>query len=147
MNEAVTRTNACLAAWKHHRADVARHQGNAMTEPVSNGIRGFFLGAVMALGCLPATADPAEDHRILGWTLATQQCSQCHAIGKGAGTGDFAGPDFTAVAAMPSTTGMALNVFLQSHHQHMPSVRLDRDEMDAVIDYILSLRAAEPVVR
>jgi len=41
---------------------------------------------------------------------------------------------------MPSTTGLALNLFLQSHRQWMPSIRLDRDEMDAVIDYILSLK-------
>ena len=118
-----------------------------MTKPTSNGIRRFVLGAVMAMGCLQATASPVEDHRIRGLTLATQQCSQCHAIGKGAGTGVFTGPDFTVVAAMPSTTGMALNVFLQSHHRTMPSLRLDRDEMDAVIDYILSLKAAEPAVR
>ena len=58
--------------------------------------------------------------------------------------GGRVGPAFTTIAAMPSTTGLALNVFLQSHHQWMPSVRLDRDEMDAVIDYILSLKAAEP---
>jgi hypothetical protein len=41
---------------------------------------------------------------------------------------------------MPSTTGPALAVFLQSHHERMPSLRPDRDEMDAVIDYILSLK-------
>lgn len=48
---------------------------------------------------------------------------------------------------MPSTTGPALNVFLQSHHRRMPSLRLDRDELDAVIDYILSLKEAEAVQR
>ena len=88
-----------------------------------------------------------ENHRIRGWTLAAENCSQCHAIGKGAGAGVFAGPGFTAVAAMPSTTGMALNVFLQTHHPGMPGVRLDREEMDAVIDYIFSLKAAEPISR
>lgn len=118
-----------------------------MTKPSSSGICGFVLGALMTMDCLQAAAAPLEDHRIQGWTLATQQCSQCHAIGRGAGAGAFAGPDFTAVAAMPSTTGMALNVFLQSHHQNMPSIRLDRDEMDAVIDYILSLKTAEAAGR
>jgi hypothetical protein len=48
---------------------------------------------------------------------------------------------------MPSTTGMALDVFLPSQHPSMSSVRLDRDKMDAVIDYILSLKAAEPAGR
>ncbi|MGU3340770.1 hypothetical protein ACLBXJ_22370 [Methylobacterium mesophilicum] len=42
---------------------------------------------------------------------------------------------------MPSTTGPALYVFLQSHHDRMPSLRLDREETIAVIDYILSLKA------
>lgn len=94
-----------------------------------------------------AAAAPIENHRIRGWTLATENCSRCHVIGNGVQEGGSIGPAFKAVAAMPSTTGMALNVFLQSHHPSMPSVRLDRDEMDAVIDYILSLKAAEPTGR
>lgn len=94
-----------------------------------------------------AVAAPVENHRIRGWTLAAENCSQCHVIGNGAQVGGYIGPAFTAVAAMPSTTGMALNVFLRSHHQRMPSVRLDRDEMDAVIDYILSLKSVRPADR
>lgn len=89
-----------------------------------------------------AVAAPVENHRIRGWTLAAENCSQCHVIGNGAQMGGDIGPAFPAVAAMPSTTGLALNVFLQSHHRRMPSVRLDRDEMDAIIDYILSLNPA-----
>ena len=38
---------------------------------------------------------------------------------------------------MQSTTGPALGVVLQSHHEQMPSRRLDRDEMEAVIDFSL----------
>ena len=118
-----------------------------MAKSVSRKVGQAGLIALSVSMAPQAFAGPVEDHRVLGWTLATQQCSQCHAIGKGDGAGEFAGPSFTAVAAMPSTTGMALNVFLQSHHPSMPSVRLDRDEMDAVIDYILSLKAAEPTGR
>ena len=101
----------------------------------------------LAIAQQAAAGSDMENHRIRGWTLAAENCSQCHAIGKGAGAGVFAGPSFTSVAGMPSTTGMALNVFLRSQHPSMPSVRLDRDEMDAVIDYILSLKAAEPAGR
>jgi mono/diheme cytochrome c family protein len=111
---------------------------------------GWGLGIVAVLSLLVAQhamAAPVENHRIRGWTLAAENCSQCHVIGNGAQVGGDIGPAFTAVAAMPSTTGMALNVFLQSHHQRMPSLRPDRDEMDAVIDYILSLKAAEPTGR
>ncbi|MBX9930556.1 MAG: hypothetical protein K2Y56_03305 [Methylobacterium sp.] len=42
---------------------------------------------------------------------------------------------------MPPTAGWALNVFLRSHYQGTPSIRLDRDEMDAVIDDILTLKS------
>ncbi|KQO74823.1 hypothetical protein [Methylobacterium sp. Leaf89] len=98
--------------------------------------------AAVTLG-FTATAGPGEDHRIRGWTVAAQLCSRCHVIGREPQDGGHVGPDFRTIAAMPSTTGVALNVFLQSHHQWMPSVRLDRDELDAVIDYVLSLKTAE----
>jgi mono/diheme cytochrome c family protein len=118
---------------------------DGMIRPLTNGM-GLVVALTLSLAIAQqAAADPAmENHCIRGWTLAAENCSQCHAIGTGAGAGVFAGPSFTAVAAMPSTTGMALDVFLQSHHPSMPSIRLDRDEMDAVIDYILSLKVAAP---
>ena len=101
-------------------------------------------GLLVSRAGLPASAGSAEDHRIRGWTVAAQLCSQCHVIGREPQEGGFVGPSFVGIAHMPSTTGLALNVVLQSHHQRMPSLRLDRDEMDAVIDYILSLKASEP---
>lgn len=110
-----------------------------MTVPFRSGLA---IAALLIPVGLHAVAAPIENHRVRGWTLAAENCSQCHVIGNGAQVGGDIGPAFTAVALMPSTTGMALNVFLQSHHQRMPSVRLDRDEMDAIIDYILSLNPA-----
>lgn len=101
----------------------------------------ILAGMLASYADVPASAGTAEDHRIRGWTVAAQLCSQCHVIGREPQEGGFVGPSFVGVADMPSTTGPALNVFLQSHHDRMPSLRLDRDEMDAVIDYILSLKA------
>ncbi|SDA28943.1 Cytochrome c, mono-and diheme variants [Methylobacterium sp. UNC378MF] len=112
-----------------------------MTFP-SRAFRSAVLGALLAVGTDASAAGPAEDHRIRGWAIATQLCSQCHVIGRASQPGAFVGPAFVRVAEMPSTTGPALAVFLQSHHARMPSLRLDRDEMDAVIDYILSLKRA-----
>ncbi|MBP2492801.1 mono/diheme cytochrome c family protein [Methylobacterium sp. PvP062] len=99
------------------------------------------LAASLAACAGAPAAGPEEDHRVRGWAIAAQHCSECHVIGRTSQPGAFAGPAFLRVANMPSTTGPALAVFLQSHHQRMPSLRLDRDEMDAVIDYILSLKA------
>jgi mono/diheme cytochrome c family protein len=105
--------------------------------------RAAALAGFLAAGTGASAASAGEDHRIRGWTIAAQLCSQCHVVGRAPQAGEFVGPAFLRVANMPSTTGPALNVFLQSHHQRMPSLRLDRDEMDAVIDYILSLKEAE----
>lgn len=104
----------------------------------------ILAGLLIARACDPASAASAEDRRVRGWTVAAQLCSQCHVIGREPQEGGFVGPSFVGIAHMPSTTGLALTVFLQSHHQRMPSLRLDRDEMDAVIDDILSLKAPEP---
>lgn len=115
-----------------------------MTEAASFRIGKLALSGLAAvILSFPATAVPGEDHRARGWTVAAQLCSRCHVIGREPQEGGHVGPDFPTIAAMPSTTGVALNVFLQSHHQWMPSVRLDRDEMDAVIDDILSLPETE----
>lgn len=110
---------------------------------------GYRARRATALACLawciadgPAAADPAGNHRVRGWTIATQLCSPCHIIGRGPQAGEFSDPAFLRVANMRSTTGPALAVFLRSHHERMPSLRLDRDEMDAVIDDILSLKGA-----
>ena len=104
-------------------------------------------GLLSALTILPAAGGQVEDHRVRGWTIATQLCSECHVIGRASQAGELPGPAFLRVANMPSTTGPALAVFLQSHHRQMPSIRLDRDEMNAVIEYILSLKAPQPHVR
>ncbi|MHB2205295.1 c-type cytochrome [Methylobacterium sp. CM6257] len=109
-----------------------------MTFP-SSAVRAVALAGLLAASAgVPASS--AEDYRVGGRTVAEQLCSQCHVIGREPQAGEFVGPAFLRVANMPSTTALSLNVFLQSHHQQMPSLRLDRDEMDAVIDYILSLK-------
>ena len=116
-----------------------------MTAPSPRRSGTLALGSLLAafVGS-PVMAGGIEDRRVRGWTIATQLCSQCHVIGRGSQAGEFSGPAFLRVANMPSTTGPALAVFLQSHHERMPSLRPDRDEMDAVIDYILSLKRAPP---
>ncbi len=102
------------------------------------------LAAMLTAGtCLPAAGADAGRGRI----LAVQLCSRCHVIGREQTAGGFVGPSFVGIAAMPSTTGLALSVFLQNHHQRMPSLRLERDERDAIIDYILSLKAGQPATR
>ena len=115
-----------------------------MTSSIRTVRTAILAGLLIARACDPASAASAEDRRVRGWTVAAQLCSQCHVIGREPQEGGFVGPSFVSIAHMPSTTGLALNVVLQSHHQRMPSLRLHRDEMDAVIDDILGLKASEP---
>ncbi len=79
-----------------------------------------------------------------GRRIARESCSQCHLVegdekrvSPGPG---MQGPAFAAVAAMPSTTSVAIKVFLKTPHANMPDIMLSEDEIDALAIYILSLR-------
>lgn len=98
---------------------------------------------LLCVAALPAAAlaQVPRDLAPAGRQLAQQWCSSCHAVGPGQQPpqGD-ATPAFASVAAMPSTTEMSLRVFLQTPHAGMPNFQLSREQTDAVVTYILSLR-------
>lgn len=78
---------------------------------------------------------------VAGHQLAATWCASCHAIDPAPQTGDDNGaPAFSAVAAMPSTTPMALAAFLRTPHSRMPDLQLSRNEVADLSAYILSLR-------
>ncbi|MFH6782033.1 MULTISPECIES: c-type cytochrome [Methylobacterium] len=121
-----------------------------MSPRPSAALRAMLVAALVPPGAsiqlaFPEAALAADAAR--GQLLAVQLCSACHAVGREQNAGGFVGPSFVGIATMPSTTGLALSVFLQSHHQRMPSLRLERDERDAIIDYILSLKAGPRAAR
>jgi mono/diheme cytochrome c family protein len=91
--------------------------------------------AAAALAQVPPDLAPA------GRQLAQQWCSACHAVtpAQPPPQGD-ATPSFAAVAARASTTEMSLRVFLQTPHAGMPNFQLSREQTDAVVAHILSLR-------
>ena len=99
----------------------------------------------LALISLVATASPAFAQAggdpTRGRHLAEAWCSGCHIVAPTDQQGTSNGaPPFAAVARMPSTTLMALRVFLQSSHPPMPDLRLTAGQIDDVAAYILSLR-------
>ena len=88
--------------------------------------------ALVLLGLVaPASAQPALD----GATIARDVCAPCHSEAKGGPA-----PSFSAIARMPSTTRTAITVFLKTPHAPMPNIMLSEDEIDALADFILSLR-------
>jgi cytochrome c len=81
-----------------------------------------------------------------GRRLAETWCSTCHMVTPAQSQATSNGaPPFTAIAAQTAITPLALRAFLQTPHHRMPDLHLDRNEIDDVSDYILSLR--KPQVR
>ena len=84
---------------------------------------------------------PATESVQAGRKLAEAWCSSCHAIDAGGSRAQTTtAPDFVAVANMPSTTELALTVFLQSSHPTMPNVVLTAEQRGDLVNYILSLK-------
>jgi cytochrome c len=85
-------------------------------------------------------ASQNTDSVVEGHRLAEAWCTACHAIdSKAAGTAN-AVPDFSAIANQPSTTELALKVFLRSNHRNMPNLVLNTEQADDIVAYILSLK-------
>ena len=108
------------------------------------------LTLILALGLMAISAsglahaqevgDPVEGKRI-----AANTCSSCHQIDVHLhdSTSDPI-PSFQAIAAMPSTTMLAISVFLRTSHNVMPNIRLTENQITDISAYILSLRDQSP---
>ncbi len=73
---------------------------------------------------------------VAGKQLAEGRCLECH----GTQNASHKAPAFSAIAAMPSTTAQALDVFLRTSHPTMPNLILSGTDRGDLIAYILSLR-------
>jgi mono/diheme cytochrome c family protein len=103
---------------------------------VSMALLALCLIGLRAATGAAAGADSAESGR----KLVEAWCKNCHAIEpRTAGTMNAA-PDFAAVANMPSTTELALKVFLRTSHPNMPNLVLTPEQTDDIVNYILSLK-------
>jgi cytochrome c len=85
-------------------------------------------------------AAPESDSAASGHKLAEAWCKACHAVEPRTAGTPAAAPDFATVANQPSTTELALKVFLRSNHPSMPNLVLTPEQTDAIVSYILSLK-------
>ena len=77
-----------------------------------------------------------------GRLLARQVCAECHAVERNQfRSRNGLAPSFTAVAATPGMSAMALNAFLHTSHRAMPDLVLNDDQVRGIVAYILSLKA------
>lgn len=100
----------------------------------------FALGLAL-LAITPGAAQMLTGDVDEGHAYAREVCAACHQVerlGKSVKTGGP--PAFQEVANDPAITELSLRVFLRTPHENMPNLRLEQDETDDIIAYILSLK-------
>jgi mono/diheme cytochrome c family protein len=101
----------------------------------------FCVAALLLLRLHAASgATSGQDAAARGHTLAQAWCASCHQVEKFTIPLDNRAAAFTAIAAMKSTTPLAIKVFLQSSHEPMPNFILKKNDIDDLAAYIMSLR-------
>jgi mono/diheme cytochrome c family protein len=106
-----------------------------MGQRIQSVIVSFLMASLARSEALAQQVSIREGHRI-----AMDLCVRCHRIGPNARDVRRYPPDFAAVADTPTTSPLALRVFLQTPHGDMPRYQLSDQEIAAIGDYILSLR-------
>ncbi|CAN2534413.1 hypothetical+protein [Methylocapsa aurea] len=98
--------------------------------------RTLLASLALAAPAAAQSTDPTAGRR-----LAASLCVECHGIDDKTPAKDTASkaPSFVDVARMPSTTELALKVFLRSSHRQMPNLILTPDEIDSLAAYIVGL--------
>lgn len=73
-----------------------------------------------------------------GHHLAKVLCSDCHQVDGDDPLLPTGAPPFADVAALTSTTALSLRVFLKSNHETMPNYQLTPEQIDILVEFILS---------
>jgi cytochrome c len=108
-----------------------------MNTLVKCGLAGLTVLIALALPVLgqERAGDVAAGHH-----LAKTLCSDCHQVDSDDPLLPTGAPPFADVAALTSTTALSLRVFLKSNHENMPNYQLTPDQIDGLVEFILSLK-------
>jgi cytochrome c len=87
-----------------------------------------------------AEAAPAETEMGAGSQIAQRWCVNCHVISSGQTGAAPQGPPSFPTIAKSGMSNDQLRTFLSHPHGAMPDLALTRNEIDALIAYIRSLR-------
>jgi mono/diheme cytochrome c family protein len=100
---------------------------------------GFLTSAQTVSGVTASSAQSVDPS--VGRHLAETVCSACHQISATSPnpSPNPAAPSFVDISRMPSTSELAIKVFLRTSHPTMPNFILSSEEIDSVTAYILSL--------
>ena len=102
---------------------------------------GLLAMAALAFLASPSFAQTPGRSLAMGHNLAQTFCRDCHQVDVDDAKPRDDVPGFPAVAAMPSTTALSLRAFLLTDHPSMPNYQLAPDQIDSVVEFILSLKA------
>ncbi|HTY48858.1 MAG TPA: cytochrome c [Steroidobacteraceae bacterium] len=117
------------------------------------GFKGGVIAALLAALAVPALAQAGAHERAIerGHHIAANQCAACHVVVPGRHTEPLLSPPapaFVDIANRPGTTAQSLSKFVRTTHwdlqslpMQMPTPELTPPEVNAVVQYILSLRA------
>jgi mono/diheme cytochrome c family protein len=100
----------------------------------------IFMAWLLASGQVQAQQ---IDQAKRGLSLAKFACARCHSVEKGVRSPAAAAPRFEDIANSPGMTRRAISAALQrTPHRTMPNVRLNPDDLNDLVTYILSLKRA-----
>src|SRR4051812_41549056 len=111
-------------------------------------MRAIGLAALIVVGSVVAALaqQAAAGNPVKGRQYAASACADCHSLELpspgGANTPNQTGkaPSFSAIAATPGMTELALNAFFRQPHPTMPTLLVLPEDARDVIAYILSLK-------
>ena len=100
-------------------------------------------GAVDGQAEAPAPSAPPSDAAYQGAGLARQVCSQCHHVTAGPAPGGLPAASFGEIANRPGVSADSIRTWLTSTHPTMPNFMFDRQTVEQMTAYIMSLRNPE----
>lgn len=118
-----------------------------MTERISlryvmGMLRTVFALSVVAAFLVVVVREGAKADTARGQVLSQQWCSQCHGVRRPNQTSaNQKAPTFSAIALEPSATEYSLRTFLRTPHPTMPNFIIKPDDLDDIVEYIISLKA------
>ncbi len=103
--------------------------------------RHIFSGGALIVAALVALAPRAAAQDLAaGQTIARAWCADCHAVGARPSRVTDAAPPFVAIANRPDFDAQGMRAWLLHPRPPMPPLELRRTDIEALVDYMESLR-------
>jgi mono/diheme cytochrome c family protein len=98
------------------------------------------ISSATAMSIMVAPAASSAADLAAGELLAEKWCAECHAVRADRLSPNLAAPTFPELAAEPSITEYSLRALLRSPHETMPHITFTPEQMDDIVEYIMSLK-------